>query len=397
MERNLTLYPWLHVGRSALFWLPVFVLYFSSLLAPADVLRLEALYYAGVVLLEVPSGYFSDRVGRRITLVIATLAWVAGAALLATSSEFWGLAAGQLLLATGMAFQSGTDSALLYDSLVVLDRDEEFASREARARSFGFASLAVSALLGGMLASLDLRLGHALTALVGLLAVAATVGMHEPPRTDSAASPLEQLRTVGAQLRKPVLRWTLAHAIGMTVAAHVPYELAQPWIEALLANLDAGVAMAPPVSGLVIFATMGLASLLGPWGPPLAKRIGVANTIMVAWGLTGLVLVSMALAIHPALLPFLCLRSAPSALSGPVLAALVHPELPSQVRATWLSLESLAGRLAFAGALTVAAAVLAEDTGWTPRAMQSLLWPAVVGSALWTMALWLTRPKRRVP
>jgi MFS family permease len=35
------------------------------------VLRLEAIYYIAVVILEVPSGYFSDRFGRRQTLLIA--------------------------------------------------------------------------------------------------------------------------------------------------------------------------------------------------------------------------------------------------------------------------------------------------------------------------------------
>lgn len=35
------------------------------------VLRLEAIYYIAVVFLEVPSGYFSDRFGRRQTLLIA--------------------------------------------------------------------------------------------------------------------------------------------------------------------------------------------------------------------------------------------------------------------------------------------------------------------------------------
>ena len=45
--------------------LPVFFLYFSSHLSLSEVLRLEALYCLAVVVLEAPSGYFSDRVGRR--------------------------------------------------------------------------------------------------------------------------------------------------------------------------------------------------------------------------------------------------------------------------------------------------------------------------------------------
>jgi MFS family permease len=53
--------------------MPVFVLYFLQHMPLADVLRLEAIYYVAVVILEVPSGYFSDRVGRRPTLLISTI------------------------------------------------------------------------------------------------------------------------------------------------------------------------------------------------------------------------------------------------------------------------------------------------------------------------------------
>ena len=40
----------------------------------ALVLRLEAIYYVAVVVLEVPSGFFSDVVGRKPTLLISSLA-----------------------------------------------------------------------------------------------------------------------------------------------------------------------------------------------------------------------------------------------------------------------------------------------------------------------------------
>ena len=51
--------------RSLLFWLPAFFLYFQSSLPVEQVLELAAIYYLGTVLCEVPSGYLSDRVGRR--------------------------------------------------------------------------------------------------------------------------------------------------------------------------------------------------------------------------------------------------------------------------------------------------------------------------------------------
>ena len=156
LKRNLEWYPWLHVGHNALFWLPVFILYFSSMLSPAEVLLLEAVYYVGVVVLEVPSGYASDRLGRVVTLRVAATAWAVGCLVLATSTTFAALALGQLLLAVGQSFQSGTDSALLYDTLQSLGETESFSAREARAKAAGYAMLAGSAGVGGLIAAWDL-------------------------------------------------------------------------------------------------------------------------------------------------------------------------------------------------------------------------------------------------
>src|SRR6056297_3078966 len=74
LNRNVRLYPWYALAFNAYFWMPVFFLYFLRHMSLADVLRLEAIYYLGVVLLEVPSGYFSDRIGRKPTLLIANSA-----------------------------------------------------------------------------------------------------------------------------------------------------------------------------------------------------------------------------------------------------------------------------------------------------------------------------------
>ena len=101
------------------FWYPIFFLYFLARLPLVQVLQLEAIYYACVVLLEVPSGWFSDRIGRRPTLLISKAAHVVSALLFAASGEgdFVLLAAAQLFLAAGFAFTSGTDAAFLHDTL----------------------------------------------------------------------------------------------------------------------------------------------------------------------------------------------------------------------------------------------------------------------------------------
>ena len=73
LQRNLRLYPW-YVGLfHAYFWLPVYFLFFNSKLDLAEVLYLASIYFASVVVIEVPSGWFSDTFGRKITLITASI------------------------------------------------------------------------------------------------------------------------------------------------------------------------------------------------------------------------------------------------------------------------------------------------------------------------------------
>ena len=72
LKRTVRLYPWYVFFRDCYFWGPAFFLYFSSALPLSQVLWLEAIYYVSVALLEVPSGYVSDRFGRRPTLLFST-------------------------------------------------------------------------------------------------------------------------------------------------------------------------------------------------------------------------------------------------------------------------------------------------------------------------------------
>ncbi len=101
--------------------MPVIVPYFGlSGLGIDRVFQLQAIFAITVVLLEVPSGYVSDLLGRRGCLILAGLLHGVAYSLLAWASSFWGFVLFELAAAVGVCFYSGTDVALLYDSLEAL-------------------------------------------------------------------------------------------------------------------------------------------------------------------------------------------------------------------------------------------------------------------------------------
>jgi nitrate/nitrite transporter NarK len=71
-----------------MFWQAIWFLYFQTSLSAADALLLAVVADMATTVLEVPSGYLADRVGRRITLLIGTAATVVACVLLGIGGPF---------------------------------------------------------------------------------------------------------------------------------------------------------------------------------------------------------------------------------------------------------------------------------------------------------------------
>mgnify|MGYP003564626886 CR=1 FL=1 len=70
---NVPLYRWSRFLRNLLFWQAVWFLYFQNSLSAAEAILLYAVYDVATTALEVPSGYMSDRIGRRFTLLASAV------------------------------------------------------------------------------------------------------------------------------------------------------------------------------------------------------------------------------------------------------------------------------------------------------------------------------------
>ena len=115
LRRNLKLYPW-YVGLfHAYFWLPIYFLFFNSKLELSEVLYLASIYFVSVVVIEVPSGWFSDQFGRRKTLITASVFLCLAYTLFLFANSFEAFAVAQIFLAGGIAFNSGTDTSFLLE------------------------------------------------------------------------------------------------------------------------------------------------------------------------------------------------------------------------------------------------------------------------------------------
>ena len=380
LERNVSLYPLYQGLLNAYFWLPVFFLYFIERLGLGQVLRLEAIYYATVVLLEVPSGYFSDRIGRRLTLLVSSSGLVVSYALFFLGRSFEMLAAAQVLLALGLAFNSGTDTALHFDSLSALGREDEYAAREAKANQAALGGRALAALIGGVAAAWQMRFAYGLSLLAAVGTLSVAVLFVEPMVRGPQATPgrgfVRHLGACLSRLGNRTLAWLFAFAVLMTVINHVPYEFYQPYLGLLLdrRKIDLPVEGTPLFTGVVTAVSMMIAAWATGFSIRLRDRVGLGVTLLFTTALQVVIMVVMGFLLHEVVVVLILLRSVPAAVMQPPLRAAITPRLPQQLRATYLSLQSLIGRLAFAGVL------LSMSLGSRPESAPD--WPAISSMSL---------------
>ena len=260
LQLNVRLYPWFRAASSGHAWITVFFLYMSQSLPLEQVIELSAVYYLSVFVLEVPSGYFSDRIGRRSTLLIAAGALIGSYSCFIVGAGFWWFAAGQFLLAAGIAMQSGTDTAFHYDSLRALGREREYARREASAEQWGMVMLALATLSGGLLGLIDLRLAYVFSLLSASVMALLVWRFTEPKHADETIALPQSFVTVVSscigRLRDPLLGWIFLVVIMLYSMAHIVYEFYQPYITLLQLPLLEASTHAPLISGLVISISM---------------------------------------------------------------------------------------------------------------------------------------------
>lgn len=138
-------------------FLPVVILFFQSHgLSLAEIFILQSIFALTLVLCEVPSGYISDHWGRRKTAILASFLYCASVCVYGLSSGFWSLMIGEILIALGISFYSGTLEAILYDTLLELNCEQQYRKHFGEAQFYHFSSEAVGGIFGGLLASIHL-------------------------------------------------------------------------------------------------------------------------------------------------------------------------------------------------------------------------------------------------
>jgi hypothetical protein len=320
---------------------PVLILYYSANgLNSTQIFTVQAAFHLAVLLLEVPSGYLADVVGRKKTLVFGAIFFPLGLALYTAGRSFAAFVSAEVVLAVSVSMRSGCDSAMLFDSLCQLQREGEYKRYEGRGALFARTGTAVSSVAGGLLAEVFLRLPFLVNVASALFMPFVALSLVEPEREKRRShEPLRDiLRICRFCLKEPHIRPVLLFA-GLIMACN----LAGVWAYFLLYH---GLGIGIGWFG-VLFAVFQLAGALGGgWAHAFSERFGAKAPLLLVL-LSPFFFVMLGLFPSVWLLILVPANSLLWNLAYPVLLERLNQAVGSDVRATVLSLASMAGSVMF--------------------------------------------------
>lgn len=361
---------------------PILMLYYQDCgLSSQESFSLKAIYSAVIILLEIPSGYFADTMGRKNTLVIGAVMGVIGMLVYALFGGFWAFLIAEVALGISQSFVSGSDSAMMYDSLLADGRQGKYTRYEGLNTAIGNGAESLAAIVGGLLAQVSFSLPFIAQSGIALIALPAALTLIEPP---SFKTGHETIHHTIAIVKKSIfgnqtLRYFLLFSSVIGACTLTMAWIYHPYLKEVL-----GVSLYQ--IGIIAAVLNFIAAIFSATAHRIAKRI--SPTLML-WGIGLLIPISYLLIgwinsiwVLAILAAFYLVRG----IATPVLKDYVNMNTPSDIRATVLSVRNFVIRLVFV--------VLAPAIGFFTD-LYSYQWAFVIVGSVFLILSFLLLLKRK--
>jgi MFS family permease len=180
LHRNIRLLSWFNFLLDFRPYAPVAIIYFSQVSGSFALgMSVFSVTMLASSLLEVPTGIISDIVGRKRTVVLGTIASTLSVTCYALGT-YPGLIVGAIFEGAARAFFSGNNDALLHDTLSESGQTEAYQEYLGKTSSMYQLALAISAVIGSILAAVSFPLVMWLSVVPQAVNVIVSLGFSEP-------------------------------------------------------------------------------------------------------------------------------------------------------------------------------------------------------------------------
>lgn len=339
MERNVRLfYIYIFFIRLDL-WFSIIQLFFLDRgFSLTQYTLAGSVWYLANLLSEIPTGAITDRLGKRISMLIALISLSLSLFILAFGQTIFHALLSYVLWGFSSSFETGTYSAFLYDSLKEEDREENFRRVIGRVRALTIIAAALGSMAAGALGGIDLDLPILLNASIPLLLCPLLLFFTEPevtgtPEPSYALHIKESVRYVS---QHKLVAYLILYSSIMGAAVWGLYNFYQPFLYAFGVTVE---------SIGILYALFRLISAAGSTlSDPLFKVMGEVSIYLIPICLAVSVL-CMGTFQTPWIVSLLFVNFFISGFYVPILSDLLNKNLPAGKRATIISLSAVLSSL----------------------------------------------------
>jgi len=296
------------------------------------ILAMDFPFWILVAALQAPAGALADRVGRRRVLALSGLLYTITILGFGLTTNYWILFFDYVLWAFAITTQTGTNEALLYDTLKQGGREAEYQKVIGRGWAISLGAGLAGVVLGGMLAEVtSLAFVVQIGAVTPFLAMFVALAMREPAieRSTERQDYRHDLRDgLRFAWRTPQVRYTLLLGSVLMTGTFGPVVLIQPFlIEYDVSNALFGWVQAPLRLVSVIASLVAMRVILGMG----MQRLLVTAAVLLVIAYVGLASTTSLLAFS-----FFAVPALVQGFTNPAVSTHLNPRIPSERRATVL-------------------------------------------------------------
>ena len=362
----------LYILRGLAFaWFPIstIVLFYESYgLNIEQIVLLKTILSLSILILEVPSGYLADLWGRKACLVIGSGVWIISWLIYCLGSSFNEFAIAEVLAGVAGSLISGANTALAFDTLVQLGREQYYQIWEGRLVAIAGISEAICGILGAEIASINLVYPFYLQTICLVIYFCLALTLVEPEYHQSLTNhqQLNQLKSIIIDVAKrPQLRWLILLSSTFSSATFLIVWLSQDYLKQLDIPIQAfGWIWA------ILHLGMSLASLNSH---RLQNFLGIKKTTLILVLILAASYISLGSINQLWGIIFIMTIYLVRGLSSPLILNAINQQIPSSTRATILSLNSLIFRIFFAIIAPIIGAIASHSNLFTGLAIAGCL------------------------
>lgn len=153
----------------------------------AQIGLLEGIYHATSIVCEIPSGAAADLLGRKRCMILSNICIAVSCVIMLFSKSFGCFAVSFVVQALGNNLNSGSEEALVYDSMKCLGQEEHYMGVYGRLNVLIEVAQGLATVAGGALAEFSYFWCYAAYVVIAVLALLPVLWMAEPTQCGEAA------------------------------------------------------------------------------------------------------------------------------------------------------------------------------------------------------------------